>query len=514
MPDDLKCLVIEDGDADFRLIEHHLGRTGYPIRCSRIQTTAELAGALDDPAWDLILSDYNVPGMRFETCLPMIVARQPDTPLVLVSGAIGEEKAVALLKQGVWDFVLKDSLERLKAAVDYSLREAKTRRRLKLTETALHETLLRFEAAKKASGLGIYDHDIRTGRLDWDDRVRELWGVPPDEPVTYEMFLAGLHPEDRGRIVAALAESWDPRGSGEFAVEQRVVGLKDGKERRIAARGQTSFDGEKPIRSIGTVFDVTEQRRTENELAEALMEKSRLQEAALTATIDLYHAARLTLLGEMASTIAHEVNQPISAAVNFLHAAKSVATDPIVRGFLDDVDAQLFNVAAIVQKVRDFAANRTVHPAPQRLNSIVAEAATLGLLSKTERDITLCLAVPEDLPEVLVDIVQIRQVLVNLIRNAAQAMAGVERKELTISAAFAAERALVELSVADTGPGFPDEIRQHLFTPFVTTKPDGTGLGLSTSRAIIQAHGGQLWIEDDETGATIRMTLPIAAADA
>ncbi len=514
MPDALKCLVIEDADADFRLIEHSLGQTAQPLRCSRIQTMAELSRALDGQAWDIVLSDYNVPGMRFEASLAMIVAHRPDTPVVLVSGAIGEEKAVSLLKQGLWDFVLKDNLARLRAVVDYNLRDARTRQRLELTEAALHDTLLRFEAAKKASGFGIYDYDIATGRLDWDDRVRKLWGATAEEPINYDTFLAGLHPDDCGRVAAAIEESCDPRGSGEFFSEYRVIGLRDGKERWIAASGQTHFSDGKPIRSIGTVVDVTQRRVTEHHLAKALMEKSKLQEAALAASVELYHAARLTFLGEMASTIAHEVNQPIGAAVNFVHAARSVCADPAVRSFLDEADVQLFSAATIVHKVRDFAANRTVHPAAQRLDSIVAEAATLGLLSKTGEEISLRLALPESLPEVLVDIVQIRQVLVNLIRNAAEAMVGAERKQLTISADVVADRSMVELSVADSGPGFPEEIRAHLFTPFVTTKPDGTGLGLSTSRAIVQAHGGQLWIEDCEAGAIIRMTLPVAAPDA
>src|SRR5690242_1434277 len=130
----------------------------------------------------------------------------------------------------------------------------------------MEKALMRLEAAKRASRLGVYDFDLRTGQLEWDDRMRELWGLPADETVTYDTFLDGLHPDDRAPTQAAIDRAFDPGGNGEFAAEYRVINRRDGMERWIAATGRVYFEGRQPIRLIGTAADVTARRKAEQAL--------------------------------------------------------------------------------------------------------------------------------------------------------------------------------------------------------------------------------------------------------
>jgi C4-dicarboxylate-specific signal transduction histidine kinase len=168
-----------------------------------------------------------------------------------------------------------------------------------------------------------------------------------------------------------------------------------------------------------------------------------------------------------------------------------------------------------IRKVRGFAGKREHEPSPHHLRPLLEEAATLALIGRVGGGVALGLDLPDELPPVLVDRVQIGQVFVNLLRNAAEAMAGCPRREIAVTARPAHGGDMVEIAVADTGPGLPDSVRARLFMPFTTSKPDGLGIGLSTSRAIVQSHCGEMWAEDAPGGgAVFRLTLPVASGEA
>ena len=249
----------------------------------------------------------------------------------------------------------------------------------------------------------------------------------------------------------------------------------------------------RPVRVLGIARDVTRRKLAEEE--------------ALRANDALLRASRLSVLGEVATTIAHEVNQPVGAAKNYLQAARCSVSDPATLEILDKVDAQLTRTAATVRKVREFAAHRALELRPETVQSLIDDACSLGLLDAARRAVTVTLDIPDTLPRVVVDRVQIQQVLVNLIRNAVEALEDMAERRLDISASAAA--GTVEIAVADTGTGIAPEIRSRLFNAFTTTKPNGTGLGLSTSRSIAEAHDGRLIAEDRTGGGTIfRLVLP------
>ncbi|RAU20231.1 sensor histidine kinase [Paramagnetospirillum kuznetsovii] len=227
---------------------------------------------------------------------------------------------------------------------------------------------------------------------------------------------------------------------------------------------------------------------------------------------EMEHGARLALLGEMASSLAHEISQPLAAIANYASGCQrrlTSHTDP--EGVTEGVGliaAQAERAAGIVKRIRAFARKRS--PVPQNLdaNGPLVEAVELFQTVAARHGVGVSLDLGQGLPPVLADRLRIEQVVLNLLQNAADAMSKSEPRHIAVSSSAVAEG--VEIRVADTGPGLSPEARARLFEPFFTTKPDGLGLGLSLSRTMIEAQGGRLWAEDAPGGgAVFRFTLPV-----
>jgi two-component system sensor kinase FixL len=228
---------------------------------------------------------------------------------------------------------------------------------------------------------------------------------------------------------------------------------------------------------------------------------------------ELLHAARLGELGQMAATLAHEINQPLSAIINYLHAGAALMAqdDPEAKPMLEEAiqlaTDQAVRASEVVRRLRSFAKPNDGASSPEHVNEVVAEAAALAGIDIGRRGVKVVFeADPQD-DLVNLDRIGIQQVLMNLIRNALEAMDGQAAPQLTLSTRSTPET--VEISVADTGPGLAPSVRERLFQPFVTTKGAGMGIGLSICRKIIEAHGGKLWAEDRAGGGAIfRFALP------
>lgn len=212
-------------------------------------------------------------------------------------------------------------------------------------------------------------------------------------------------------------------------------------------------------------------------------------------------------MGTMASTLAHEINQPLTAIANYLETTRAmigVTDDAMLNEIAEALDlaaAQSLRAGTIVRRLRAFVDGGDTGFRVERLDMLVEEATSLGLLGAHEAGINVTMTIAAGLDRVMVDRVQIQQVLVNLIRNAIQSMATCACKELTI--ATAPDRAgWVLVTVADTGIGLDADIRDRLFEAFATTKEDGMGLGLSICRTIVEAHGGRIWAEAGKDGGT------------
>ena len=227
---------------------------------------------------------------------------------------------------------------------------------------------------------------------------------------------------------------------------------------------------------------------------------------------ELMHGQRLALMGQTASMLAHELNQPLAAAGNYLAALRRLASNAGAGERVDEMAhkalQQIQRAGGIVKRLRTFIEKRDSERALESPATLVADAVML--LGTLDESIRLETVVPSTLPTVLIDRIQMQQVLVNLLRNALEAMQGSARRELTLRA-VADLNGMIEISLQDTGPGLPKEVTARLFQPFVTTKKEGMGVGLSICHGIVTAHGGTIWAEPVPSGGTIfRFTLPVA----
>ncbi|HUN40832.1 MAG TPA: ATP-binding protein [Acetobacteraceae bacterium] len=251
------------------------------------------------------------------------------------------------------------------------------------------------------------------------------------------------------------------------------------------------------------VRDLTERQEAERRMQELQAE--------------LAHVSRLTEMGQLASGIAHELNQPLSATANYLSATRRLlergdaSALHAVKEAIDRATAQVQRTGDIIQRLRGFVKKSEPERKPEDVVGLVEEASSLALIGGRDRGVAVDLRPAPALPPVLVDRVQIQQVVVNILRNAVEAMEAGPRREITIDVTPASD-GLVEIGVADTGHGIAQNIAQRLFQPFNTSKAHGMGVGLSLCRSIIEAHGGRLWAEPNPDGGTIfRFTVPVAA---
>lgn len=253
----------------------------------------------------------------------------------------------------------------------------------------------------------------------------------------------------------------------------------------------------------GFIRDLTDQQITEARLKDLQSEVT--------------HMSRYTALGEMASTLAHEINQPLTAISNYLRGSQRLLDridgeqTPLLRDALGKAADQALRAGHIIRRLREFVSRGDNDRRIENLAKLIEDASTLALIGAREAGITVSFRLDPKADLVLADRIQIQQVLVNLIRNAMESMTETTQERRLEIATAADAGDVVEVSVADSGSGLAPEVASHLFQPFVTTKRKGMGLGLSICRTIIEAHGGKIWVEDRPGGGTVfRFTLRAA----
>lgn len=326
-----------------------------------------------------------------------------------------------------------------------------------------------------------------------------LFGFSPDEVVgrNVSMLMPSPYREAHDSYLERYLATGERRiiGIGRIVVGQR----KDGSTFPMELAVGEVILGKSRL-FTGFVRDLTQRRERERRLSELQSE--------------LVHLSRLSELGQMASALAHEVNQPLTAISNYLSgvrrllaSGKQVAAEQALARIAEQAE----RARQIIQRLRALVRRDTTEQRVESLPKVIEEASALALVG-IGPGLRLDIRIADDAAEAVIDRIQIQQVLLNLMRNAAEAMAGSARRELSVTTACVGD--MVEISVTDTGPGLPETVRERLFQPFVTTKPAGMGVGLSVCRTIVEAHGGKVRAEEVPGGGTVfRFTVPRAGHD-
>ena len=518
----LRVLYLEDDPTDAELVQETLAIEGIQCQVTRVETEADFVASLEQGGYDLILADYTLPSFDGLSALKIVRKDWPNLPLIFVSGTLGEEPAIEALKIGATDYVFKTRLSRIVPSVRRALREAEERVRLSCAQEALRRNEVYLAEAQKLSHTGSFAWDISSGKIYWSQETFRIFELEAPAEPTLERIVDRSHPEDRALVRGIIERVTQERKDFDF--EHRLL-MPNGSVKYLRVVGRPSEDESGRFEFVGAVTDITERKQAEVALQ--------------LAQAELAHVARVTTLGELTASIAHEINQPLTAVVNNANAGLrwlsgdspdlNEAREAIRRIIRDGNRA-----GDVISRMRALFKKAPATREPFDLNDAIREVVVLTQNEVQRNRVSLQTQLANDLPLILGDRVQLQQVVLNLLINAIEAMSviGEGRRELLVSSqkvneipnesgAEARERqALAEAAssrvlvlVRDSGPGLDPKTLDRLFTAFYTTKPQGLGMGLAISRSIIEAHGGELQATpNDGPGATFRFTLPILVA--
>jgi len=492
----LKVLIVDDSAVDAELTVRELTRGGFSVDWQRVDSAADMAAALHDDAWDIVLSDFKMPGFNGLAALALVQASARDLPFVLVSGAVGEDIAVEVMRAGAHDYVAKDRLSRLAPAVVRELREALTRQAHRRAELELRKMALVVEQIPSV----VVITDLN-GAIEYvNPRFTELTGYTRDEVQGQNprILKSGFTDE------AQYQELWRTVSAGHEWRGTFHQKRKDGTTYAEEATIRPMRDAEGRITHYLKVGeDVTARHALEQQFRQA---------------------QKMEAVGRLAGGVAHDFNNLLTVISGFTEMAMSglEAGDPL-RHDLEQVALAGERGAALTRQLLAFSRKQALEPLPFVLSKVVREAESM-VRRLVGEDVSIDLHAPDiDAGTVLAEPGQIEQVLMNLVVNARDAMPTGGR--LSIATAShpldheAAARLVnvkpgvySRLSITDTGHGMAPETLSKIFEPFFTTKGmgKGSGLGLSTVYGIVSQLGGavEVWSEPGE-GARFDVYLPI-----
>jgi two-component system NtrC family sensor kinase len=486
----LRILQLEDNPADAELVRALLAEEGIEAELHRVDTREALLAALERD-FDVVLSDYGLPSYDGLTALADVRRRRPDWPFIVTSGTIGEERAVEALKAGATDYVLKDRLGRLPAALKRALEERDQKR---ARERAEAESRLQASLLDQVTSAVVATD--RTGRIVYCNAFVEhvaQWGPRElQDRSILDVFLPGG--EDRGEAIRRRLEE-----SGLWEGEAWVV-RRDGSQFPAFLRAAPTRDHDGRVTGfVVTGDDISDRKRSEEEL--------RRQRDAL------YQSEKLAAMGQLLAGVAHELNNPLSVVMGQASLMAQTVKEGPLGARVEKIIKASERCARIV---RNFLALARQHPPERRavaINQVIDEAAELLAYPLRVDGVDVRLELGRDVPVLWADGHQLQQVLINLLTNAHQALReSAAPRCLTVTSRHDPDRARIVVEVADNGPGIPPEVLPRIFDPFFTTKPpgQGTGLGLPLCRGVVENHGGSLTVESAPgEGAVFRIELPV-----
>jgi signal transduction histidine kinase/CheY-like chemotaxis protein len=498
----LRILLLEDNDRDAELIQELLESDHFVCEVTRVQTRAEFIAGLENSGINLILADYKLPSFDGLSALKLALDARPDLPFIFVSGTLGEEVAIEAVKFGATDYVVKSRLSRLVPSVQRALREARARAERKNAEEALRRNEMYLAEAQRLSHTGSFGWDPASGEIYWSNETYRIFECEPTIEPTVQIVLDRTHPDDRMRLRQIIDRASIERS--EFTAEHRLL-MADGSVKyvRAVAHPSTGEDPESFV-FVGAVMDITERKRAEEE-----RERLRQLEA------DFAYMNRVSIMGELAASLAHEIKQPMAAAAingetctNWLRRDVPDVTE--ASRAASAMVADVTRACGIIDRVSSLYRRGTPKRELVDLNEIVREMNVLLGDTANRKAVSIRTKLDPELPKTTVDRVQLQQVLMNLMLNGIEAMQDT-CGELSIASRRTEDNQLL-ISVSDTGIGLSVDEAERIFEAFFTTKPRGTGMGLSISRRIVASHGGRLWASPNTgRGATFQFTLPVEA---
>jgi PAS domain S-box-containing protein len=487
----LRILHLEDNEVDGEFVQMTLEAEGLAPEITRVETRDQFLGRLHDAAFDLIVSDFSLPGFDGLAALELVRATGLDVPFIFVSGTIGEEKAVAALRDGATDYILKDRISRLPAAVRRCIAEHQERRARKAAEDRIHEQAALLDEAREA----IVVHGLDRRVTYWSRGAERLLGWTAEEAIAGAAG-AALAPETRAQVAEAISSvcsggKWD----GTLAMQTR-----DGRRLLVDTHWTCLRRPDGTPRAILSISsDVTQARQMESQLQQK---------------------QRLETIGMVAGGIAHDLNNVLAPLILGIGSLRRKVVDEHGVRLLQTMDVTAQRGAEILQQVLSFARGTQRPVGPVDVGEVVRGMERL-LAATLSQSIELSIEIASDLTRPRVDPAQLQQVLLNLCINARDAMPSGGRLSIRAENAARAARATgsageqVLIRVIDTGQGMPPDVQKKIFEPFYTTQAQGTGIGLATVHSIVKRHGGSIEVESEVgRGTEFRVYLPVSAAPA
>lgn len=523
----LRLLLIEDSESDAALLLRHLEKGGYTVTVERVETAEQLDSALQQQDWDIIISDYQLPGFDAPSALALFAVHGADIPFIVVSGTIGEETAVSIMKAGAQDYLMKNNLAKLPSVIKRELAEARHRRELKKAEEQLRINEQRWKFAIEGSNDGMWDWNVRTNDMYLSPRWKEMLGFGDDEiPNHYDEWKKRVHPEDIAEATERIQKHFRHEISL-YIIELRLL-CKDGTYKWVLARGKVlAWDSDDaPLRMVGTHTDISERKQAEQEIR-ALNNDLERRVHERTARLMELDKEKNELLG----IVAHDLRNPLTgirshAEIIELFFAKDEKILKHAVGIVASVDEMTELINLLLDGHRIESGAFALDPSKISLG-ILPDFVERYHARATAKNIVIDYESPRHELFVLADESALSQILDNLISNAVKYSPIGKRIRIYLQEGLrenSAEgtnieeiRKVVRIAIQDEGPGLSEEDKKRLFGKFarLSAKPTGgessTGLGLSIVKKLVEMQAGRVWCESEAgQGATFLVEFPSA----